>query len=120
MPQIGQLPGPGLTISGCIGHVYSVLVAGSAGDSGSSAIPHFGHGPGPACLTSAHIGHTKLRASPFPAPADTAGFACVIPAGILNDTNPDPIGLGGEERIFSGFAWNFARQPAEQKKYSFP
>jgi len=28
------------------------------------------------------------------------------------------IGLGGDDRIFSGFAWNFARQPAQQKKYS--
>ena len=30
------------------------------------------------------------------------------------------MGLGGDDRIFSGFAWNFARQPAEQKKYSLP
>src|ERR1039457_7119461 len=35
------------------------------------------------------------------------------------DTSPAPIGFGGNERIFSGFAWNFARQPAEQKKYCF-
>jgi hypothetical protein len=28
-------------------------------------------------------------------------------------------GRGGDDRIFSGFASNFARQPAEQKKYSF-
>ena len=30
------------------------------------------------------------------------------------------IGLGGADRIFSGFAWNFARHPAQQKKYSLP
>src|SRR5208337_4860042 len=37
MPQIGQLPGSARTICGCIGQVYSVLVAATAGDSGSSA-----------------------------------------------------------------------------------
>lgn len=36
------------------------------------------------------------------------------------DTSSDPIGLGEDDRIFSGSAWNFARQPAEQKKYSIP
>src|ERR1700687_1295190 len=46
MPHIGQLPGSARTISGCMGQVYSVLLAGSAGDSGSSAIPHLGQGPG--------------------------------------------------------------------------
>jgi hypothetical protein len=30
------------------------------------------------------------------------------------------IGLGGDDRILSGFAWNLARQPAQQKKYSLP
>ena len=37
MPQIGQLPGASRTISGCIGQVHSVLVAGAAGTGGSSA-----------------------------------------------------------------------------------
>ena len=60
MPQIGQLPGPERTISGCIGQVYSILVA-AKGLSGSSAIPHFGHGPGPLCRTSGHMGHTYVR-----------------------------------------------------------
>src|SRR5271165_428050 len=55
MPQIGQLPGSDRTISGCIGQVYSVFVAGIAGDSGSKAMPHFGHGPGPTCRTSGHM-----------------------------------------------------------------
>ena len=58
MPQIGQLPGSARTISGCMGQVYSVLLAGSAGDSGSSAIPHLGQGPGPICRTSGHMGQT--------------------------------------------------------------
>jgi hypothetical protein len=44
------------------------------------------------------------------------------PVGAPRDTSPDVIvmGWGGDDRIFSGFAWNFARQPAEQKKYSLP
>src|SRR5208282_6173489 len=58
MPQIGQCPGSARTTSGCIGQVYSVLLARIAGDSGSRAIPHFGHAPGPDCRTSGHIGQT--------------------------------------------------------------
>src|SRR5258708_35143988 len=41
-------------------------------------------------------------------------------AGPPRDTSPDPIGWGADARIFSGCASNFVRQPAEQKKYSFP
>jgi hypothetical protein len=50
------------------------------------------------------------------------GLARVDPPGDTIpevDVIPALIGLGGEDRIFSGFASNFARQPAEQKKYSF-
>jgi hypothetical protein len=43
-----------------------------------------------------------------------------MPCPEPRETNPDPIGVGGEERIFSGFALNFAKHPAEQKKYSLP
>jgi hypothetical protein len=58
--------------------------------------------------------------------AGMIGFGAL--AGAPSDTNPDVIvmglvidmGLGGADRIFSGFAWNFAMQPAQQKKYSFP
>ncbi len=57
IPQIGHDPGPGRTICGCIGQVYSVRADGS-GVSGSSAIPHFGHGPGFDSRTSGHIGQT--------------------------------------------------------------
>ena len=56
MPQIGQLPGSFLTTSGCMGQVYSVVVAGGAGDSGSRAMPHLGHGPGVGWRTSGHMG----------------------------------------------------------------
>jgi len=57
MPQIGHDPGPGLIISGCMGHVYSVRVAAN-GVSGSSAIPQLGHGPGLLERTWGHIGQT--------------------------------------------------------------
>ena len=45
MPQIGHEPGPGRTICGCMGQVYSVRVAAS-GTSGSSAMPQEGQAPG--------------------------------------------------------------------------
>src|SRR5579864_5398673 len=57
MPQIGHEPGSERTISGCIGHVYSVRVD-AAGSSGSSAIPQDGQAPGLLSRTSGHIGHT--------------------------------------------------------------
>src|ERR1700686_1738031 len=40
IPQIGHEPGSLLTISGCMGHVYSVFVAGVEAITGSSAMPH--------------------------------------------------------------------------------
>ena len=55
IPQIGQAPGASRTISGCIGHVHSVLVTGAA-TTGSSAMPHFGQAPGPFWRTSGSIG----------------------------------------------------------------
>src|SRR6516162_5683360 len=57
MPQIGQLPGPGRTISGCIGQVYSVRLTGNT-LSLSSAIPQLGQGTGFDSRTSGHIGQT--------------------------------------------------------------
>ena len=57
IPQMGQLPGSVRTISGCIGHTYSVRV-GSSNDSGSSAMPHLGQGLGLSDRTSGSIGHT--------------------------------------------------------------
>src|SRR6266566_6641555 len=56
IPQIGHDPGSSRTISGCMGHVYSVFVAGGAPTTGSSAIPHFGQSPGPCWRTSGSIG----------------------------------------------------------------
>src|SRR5579863_2191178 len=57
MPQMGHDPGPGRTISGCMGHVYSVRVA-TDGASGSSDMPQLGHGPGLLAWTCGHIGQT--------------------------------------------------------------
>jgi hypothetical protein len=112
-----------------MGQVYSVLLAGSEGDSGSSAIPHFGQGPGPIWRTSGHIGQTWGRVS-FPADCAAGAVAGLPKLGMTNagiggepsDTSPDVsvIALGGEDKIFSGFASNFWRQPAQQKKYSLP
>ena len=41
-------------------------------------------------------------------------------AGIPSITRPDPMGFGAADNIFSGFVRNLSRQPAQQKKYSFP
>ena len=57
MPQIGHEPGPGRTISGCMGQVYSVRVE-ATGTSGSSAIPQEGQAPGLFSRTSGHMGQT--------------------------------------------------------------
>ena len=43
IPHMGQKPGSGRTISGCMGQTYSVLIEGAEGAAGSSAIPHLGH-----------------------------------------------------------------------------
>src|SRR5437879_10954222 len=56
MPQIGQDPGSGRTISGCIGQTYSVFVDRAAGTAGSNAIPHLGQAPGLFWRTSACMG----------------------------------------------------------------
>jgi len=56
IPQMGHEPGSPLTISGCMGHVYSVFVAGLAARTGSRAIPHLGQSPGPCWRTSGSIG----------------------------------------------------------------
>ena len=56
MPHIGQKPGSGRTISGCMGQTYSVLSEGAEGAAGSSAIPHLGQAPGLDSRTSESIG----------------------------------------------------------------
>ena len=50
IPQIGQLPGPICTISGCIGHVYRMFCGLAAGADGS--------------------GHGRAPSRPFPAPPE--------------------------------------------------
>src|SRR4029077_3891198 len=57
MPQMGQLPGPGRTISGCMGQVYSTRVAAD-GISGSRAMPQRGHALGSVARTTGHMGQT--------------------------------------------------------------
>src|SRR5215469_18342679 len=105
IPQIGHEPGSDRTISGCIGHVYSVRVVGS-GLSGSSAIPHDGHGTGLGSRTSGHIGQTyigpgALALGPrtsgagaagglgFVGPPNTTSLEGGMAAGIPSVTRPD-------------------------------
>src|SRR6266702_3234787 len=57
IPQIGHDPGSERTISGCIGHTYSVLADGTVGRAASNAIPHLGHAPGIVWCISGSIGH---------------------------------------------------------------
>src|SRR6266571_6635237 len=56
IPQIGHDPGSERTISGCIGHTYSVLADGTVGRAASNAIPHLGHAPGIVWCISGSIG----------------------------------------------------------------
>src|SRR6185437_803400 len=103
IPQIGQLPGSCLTISGCIGQVYSTLEDGT-GVSGSSAIPQLGQGPCLVSRTSGHMGHTKATS-----PVRFCGGLC----------GEAVCGCVGAEvfKCDSGLALNFSRHPALQKKY---
>ncbi len=55
MPQMGQVPGLSLLISGCIGQVYSTA-------SGSRAMPHLGQAPGLLSRTSGSMGQTYVMA----------------------------------------------------------
>src|SRR5665811_1325058 len=56
MPHFGQLPGWSCLTSGCMGQVYSVLVAAAGATIGSSAMPHLGQLPGWSCFTSGCMG----------------------------------------------------------------
>ncbi len=93
MPQIGQSPGASRTISGCIGQVHSVLVAGAAGSAGSSAMPHFGQAPAWSLSTSGSIGQIHF-----------------VPAGTSAGS-----GRGLPPSQASGSASNFSLQCSEQK-----
>ena len=44
----------------------------------------------------------------------------LVPPDRLARCHAIVIGVGADDRIFSGFASNFTRHPAEQKKYSRP
>src|ERR687891_369182 len=63
IPQIGQEPGSGRTISGCIGQTYSTRVAGAVSAAGSNAMPHLGQAPGLDSRTSGSIGQSYLPCS---------------------------------------------------------
>ena len=55
-----------------------------AGITGSSAMPHFGHVPGPRCRTSGCIGQVYIRSSavmPSPSPGLRAHAACPAASG---------------------------------------
>src|SRR5262245_19334167 len=86
MPQIGQAPGPGRTISGCMGQVYSIEVRGAGCEV-----------RGAGC---------EVRAA-----ACEVGF-CRPPMLTIGACD---IGSRGPDRYFAGSAANFARQPFEQK-----
>src|SRR5882672_249878 len=77
IPQIGHEPGLSRTIWGCMGHVYSVFVAGAAATTGSSAIPHFGQSPRRRWRTSGSIGQVYSFAA---CRGDTVGSAGAIDA----------------------------------------
>ena len=105
IPHVGQLPGATRTTSGCIGQVYSTVGSNaSAPSSASSAIPHFGQAPGSGSRTSGSIGHVNQ--------VPEAG----LPADALAEA--EGAASGAEDwgvRNRSGSAWNFARQPSQQK-----
>jgi hypothetical protein len=127
MPQIGQLPGSARTISGCIGQVYSVLACGERGRLGIERHATLGTGARP---DLPHLGAHRTNVGPRVFCGRLAKGDWELAAGLLangfasgrpRETSPDPIVISdGDARIFSGFAWNFWRQPAQQKKYSLP
>ena len=77
IPQIGQAPGASRTICGCIGHVYSVCLAGAETVAGSSAMPHLGQLPGPACLISGCMGQVYSPCGPVFARGCEAAASCL-------------------------------------------
>src|ERR1700733_7355571 len=118
MPQIGQLPGPCCTTSGCIGQTYSV-----AARSASSAMPQSGQSPAAWLRTSGCIG--QVYAPPAPASGFTAtAWACECPAwacecscgagvpfAIVDAGGSDAVDWAGGlvARYFAGSAMNFSR-----------
>ena len=76
IPQIGQEPGSGRTISGCMGQTYSIVFQMELTVAGSSAMPHFGQAPGLDSRTSGSIGQTYTPCSFLPVCAACEG-ACM-------------------------------------------
>jgi len=125
IPQIGQEPGSPRTISGCMGHVYSVFVAGAAAMTGSSAIPHFGQSPGPARRTSGSIGQVysfaffgAVRESGC---SDVRRHICLRQAyrstrnlHRFDEAGAMPISFP-EAKYLAGSALNFTWHPGQQK-----
>src|SRR5205823_8386897 len=104
MPQIGHVPGWARTISGCMGHVYSVRLF-AEGISGSNAIPQLGHAPGLSSSTSGHIGQTYFSGADWIDLAGADGRA----AGTPKETSC--AGLAEAALKYRcGSALNFSRQ----------
>src|SRR6267143_6486637 len=123
MPQIGHEPGLSRTIWGCMGHVYSVLVAGAAATTGSSAMPHFGQSPGPCRRTSGSIGQVysfgdcrgdaggsagAIDVNCGGAECTRAGAICIVCKGA--GAMPSSF-LDDKDKYFAGSALNFSWQP---------
>src|SRR6185312_1474073 len=112
MPQIGQDPGLSLTISGCMGQVYSTAC-------GSNAMPQEGHGPGLLSRTSGSMGQTYTTPPPLAAGDwDAAEVFCGgVFIGCTVFTPPsctNPV-AGFALRYFSGSALNLFAHPVQQK-----
>src|SRR5712664_2295377 len=78
---------------------------------GTSAMPHFGHEPGPICTISGCIGHVYLT----PSFAGCACEACECPQQLFFGA-----GFFFEARYLSGSALKACAQCFEQKKYVVP
>jgi hypothetical protein len=91
MPQIGQLPGPSRTISGCMGHSHVLL--------GPVGLPGCGWAP-------------SARSSFLGAVACASGAACAITSSAFGRVG------AFSSRYRRGSATNFALQPALQNTYS--
>ena len=118
IPHFGQVPGSGLTTSGCMGQTYWTFSSGHAGASSSRAMPHLGHGPGPICCTSGRIGQTSTRSSLTWGPLwdGTPGRWPAGCTGMATGTGM-PFGMGSAARLWvlSGSARNLSRQCRQQK-----
>ena len=112
IPQIGQLPGPLRTISGCMGQVYSTV-------SGSRAMPHLGHAPGLLSRTSGSMGQTYVTV-PFPAACWCGAGLCGVlqrrdSADLYHLAFGSSAGAAFGAKYFSGSALKRFTHPGLQK-----